>query len=527
MINNPIIKGFHPDPNILRVEEDYYIVTSTFQWYPGIEIHHSKNLTDWELINRPLDNERFLEMTGENPGCGVWAPNITYFDGEFYIVYSDCKTFGSVHNYLITSKSINGPWSDPIYLCSGAFDLSMYHEDDEKYLLLCEHDGKTMANMANIVEKFPSIRSFNAITGALLSGNRKILVPFHGIALLEYDHANKRVIGERKIIFEGTKLGATEGPNLYKKGDYYYLITAEGGTGYRHAVTMARSKSILGPYEVHPENPILTSTGKKSAMQRVGHGSIVETKDGEIYMSFLFSRPFKYKKGSILGRESGLIKMKWKNDWLYTDYNSMTITSQGMNRREYNFKSELPIDFQWLRTNSNKSLLNVSDNQLSIVGKEWIDSPFEQGLAGVRMMNHEFEAETLMTFRPKNHHQTAGIAAFYSINLYLYLSFGFNGEVTLRKCLNGIEKILWTGKTDLETSKIKLTVRNQKIQFWIEKNKRYEAVYKPISVHFLSDETSKPYGFTGGFIALCCQDLSGRNKKASFSYLKIMEGKNG
>jgi len=524
MINNPIIKGFHPDPNILRVDENYYIVTSTFQWYPGVEIHTSENLKDWQLVGRPLGEDKYLNMTGEAPGCGVWAPQISYHEGLYYIVYSDCKTFGSVHNYLITSESIKGLWSDPIYLCSGAFDISLYHEGAKKYLLLCEHDGRKMANMANLVNGFPAMRSIKHLTKEVLRGNSSILIPFNGIALLEYDHLEKRTVGERKIIFKGTKLGATEGPNLYKKNGYYYLITAEGGTGYNHAVTLARSKSIKGPYVVHPNNPILTAPNKKYPLQRMGHGSLVETPEGDTYMSFLCSRPMKKHKGSILGRESALIKMFWKDDWLYADYDSIEIEKTGNEViRDYTFEGPLHQDFQWLRCHSNYKTLQVTNKGLEITGKEWLDSRFEQGLTAVRMESHNFIAETRFSFIPSNEHHSAGIAAYYSTELYLYLSFENDGLIKLRKCVNGYESVIWSGASKGKDNDVRLVLDKCKIHFEIKEEGVYKMVHKPISALFLSDETSKPYGFTGTFIALCCQDLSGENNVATYDYLRIIE----
>src|SRR5690606_34497577 len=228
---NPILPGFHPDPSILRVEDDYYIAVSTFEWYPGVQIYHSKDLINWRLIGQPLTRSSQLNLIGNIDSGGVWAPCLSYSDGLFYLVYTDVKTrigaFKDCHNYLVTSESIEGPWSEPIYLNSSGFDPSFFHDDDGRKWLV------------NMIWDF-----------------RKGHNSFAGIALQEYSPEEKKLVGPIRNIFTGSELGFTEAPHLYKRNGYYYLMTAEGGTWYTHAVTVARAKSLFGPYEIDPTNPI-------------------------------------------------------------------------------------------------------------------------------------------------------------------------------------------------------------------------------------------------------------------------------
>ena len=140
MIQNPVLSGFHPDPSILRVKDDYYIATSTFEWFPGVQINHSKDLVHWDLLGYPLTRVSQLNMIGEEDSCGVWAPCLSYDKGRFYLIYTDVKSFiGSfkdTHNYLVTAEDIHGPWSEPIYLNSSGFDPSLFHDrDGRKYLV--------------------------------------------------------------------------------------------------------------------------------------------------------------------------------------------------------------------------------------------------------------------------------------------------------------------------------------------------------------------------------------------------------
>jgi len=222
LITNPILTGFHPDPSICRAGEDYYIATSTFEWFPGVRIFHSKDLKNWRLISTPVNRVSQLNMLGNPDSGGVWAPNLSYSDGRFWLIYSDVKTqsnsWKDVNNYLITCETIDGEWSEPIYMNSSGFDPSLFHDDDgKKYFLNMVWDYR------------PTNHSF------------------YGIALQEFDWQAKKLVGQPKIIFKGTERKLTEAPVMYKVNGYYYLLTAEGGTKFEHAST-GRETAIQSVY---------------------------------------------------------------------------------------------------------------------------------------------------------------------------------------------------------------------------------------------------------------------------------------
>ena len=301
---NPILRGFNPDPSIVRVGDDYYIATSTFEWFPGVQIHHSRDLVHWRLIARPLNRASQLDMRGDPDSCGVWAPCLTHADGLFHLIYTDVKRYGRTttagvsgaslrdfHNYLVTSERIDGDWSDPIHLNSSGFDPSLFHDDDgRKYLVNMLWDHRPGQNR------------------------------FAGIVLQEYSPAQRKLVGARHNIFKGTSLGLTEAPHLYKRDGWYYLITAEGGTAWGHAVTMARSRALLGPYELHPDVHILSARHRPDVpLQRAGHADLVETQSGETYMVYLCGRPIANRGRCTLGRETAIQPMTWSADgWLRT-----------------------------------------------------------------------------------------------------------------------------------------------------------------------------------------------------------------
>lgn len=237
-VKNPVLPGFNPDPSLLRVGEDYYIATSTFEWFPGICIHHSKDLIRWEIAGYALTDDGKTDMTGLDMSCGIWAPNLTYADGLFYlvytIVYTDRQRYKDTHNFLITAPAVTGPWSDPVPLNRSGFDPSMLHDGDKKYLV----------NM--------------------VIDHRVHYERFCGVDVQEYDPVQKRLVGEPVRISKGTGRGTTEGPNIMKHDGFYYLVVAEGGTRYKHCTSVLRSRNLLGPYEEDPHIQSLHLSGRRT-----------------------------------------------------------------------------------------------------------------------------------------------------------------------------------------------------------------------------------------------------------------------
>ncbi|MBW8734584.1 MAG: glycoside hydrolase family 43 protein, partial [Asticcacaulis sp.] len=302
MITNPVLPGFNPDPSIIRVGDDYYIATSTFEWYPGVQIHHSTDLVTWRTIARPLRRPSQLDLRGIPDSCGVWAPCLSHSNGTFYLTYSLVRRYGRTteygapgtslrdfHNYVVTSDAIDGEWSDPTHLNSSGFDPSLFHDRDGKSYLL-----------------------------NLLWDHRSGRDRFGGIVIQEYRPDLKILVGDPAPIFSGTALGFTEGPHLYRRDNWYYLIVAEGGTGWGHAATLARSRDLYGPYEPCPYGPIVTSRDRPDIpLQRAGHADLVETKDGQWLMAYLCSRPLPGTGRSILGRETAIQPVTWTADgWI-------------------------------------------------------------------------------------------------------------------------------------------------------------------------------------------------------------------
>ena len=519
LIRNPILPGFNPDPSILRVGNDYYIATSTFEWYPGVQIHHSTDLANWELVVRPLSRKAQLDMRGDPDSCGVWAPCLTHDGDKFWLVYTDVKrkdgSFKDTHNYIVNAPSIEGPWSDPVYANSSGFDPSLFHDDDGR---------KWFVNM--------------------LQDHRRRPRSFAGIVLQEFDPSAGKLVGPRKNIFLGTELDLVEGPHLYKRNGWYHLLTAEGGTGYEHAITMARSRDIWGPYEVHPENPVLSSTHAPfAALQRAGHGDIVDTPDGKTYLVHLTGRPTTQKRRCVLGRETGIQEAFWKDDWLYVKNGpvpSLHVEVAGKQDDEkywaeqhYDFKNGLHKDFQWLRTPEPERIFAVENEKLTLFGRESVGSWFEQSLVARRQTHFSYDAETVIDFSPTDEREYAGLTAYYCRYNFFYLAVTAHADGQRELLILRSEASWPEGKLNFPIAdpvkipqegkvKLALSIRGNELQFFYAVGDGELAKIGPVyDASILSDECGghQAHGsFTGAFVGLACSDLNGTVQKATFDY---------
>lgn len=521
IIRNPILPGYHPDPSILRVEDDYYIATSTFEWFPGVQIYHSKDLVNWRLLTYPLTRTSQLNMIGNINSGGVWAPCLSYDNGQFYLIYTDVKSrkggFKDTHNYLVVADHIEGPWSDPIYLNSSGFDPSLFHEDD---------GTKWLVNM--------------------IWDHRKGKNAFAGIALQQLSMERKKLVGPIENIFKGTSIGLTEAPHVYKKDGYYYLITAEGGTWYTHAVTVARSRSLHGPYQVDPTNPILTSN-EEDELQKAGHASLVETQNGEWYMAHLCGRPIVDKK-CILGRETAIQKCFWTEDgWLRVEGgNNPKVSVPAPNLQTIKLELETDMDefdspvhkkyWNSLRRPFEEDWISLEDRPgyLRLKGQESLNSLHHQSLLARRLESMGIEVETLLDYNPENFQQMAGLIAYYDTDDYIYLRVTYHEDKG--KCL-GIIQSKYGDYDELLNediaipelaTKLKMVIHRQWLQFlYSNDDTEWINIGVPIEMSHLSDDDAETIRFTGTFVGICTQDLSGQKKHADFDYFhyKTLEDK--
>ena len=287
-IKNPVIPGFYPDPSICRVGDDYYLVTSSFEVSPGIPVFHSRDLANWEQIGHVLTPENGFYVEKNCGNGGVMAPTIRYHEGVFYII--NCN-FSDRGNFIVTAKDPAGPWTAPHFLDDvPGIDASIFFDTDGTCYVMGTADN------------WPDGKG----------GVRQ------GIWAAKYDIEHFCMAGEPTALWGGALTGAAspEAPHIYHIGDWYYLMIAEGGTEMYHSETIARSRSVLGPYEGNPSNPILTMRhmGKKALIQNAGHADLIETQNGDWYAVFLASRLI----GGIsknLGRETYIVPVVWEDGW--------------------------------------------------------------------------------------------------------------------------------------------------------------------------------------------------------------------
>jgi len=538
-LKNPILPGFNPDPSIVAVGDDFYIATSTFEWYPGVQIHHSKDLVNWRLVARPLNRATLLDMRGEPDSCGIWAPCLSYSNGLFHLIYTDVKRFDGnfkdSHNYLTTCATVEGEWNDPVYMNSSGFDPSLFHDDDGKKWFL------------------------NMLWDHRHNNNR-----FGGIFLQEFCPVQQKLVGEVNNIFKGSSLGSTEAPHLYKRNGYYYLLTAEGGTFYNHAMTVARSKNIDGPYVCDPQGYLLTTKDNPDLpLQRNGHGDLVDTPDGGSYLVHLCGRPLSGERRCPLGRETSLQKTQWSEDgWVRLvgatgdGLPAIEVEAPDLSAHPWPQVSErchfdndkLPIDFQWLRTPHPERLMSLRarTGHLRLIGRESIGSLYEHSLIARRQQAFVFRAQTSLDFQPSNFQQSAGLVCYYNSHKfhYCYISVDDEGKryVDIMSCLGDPSLILTyplrEGQLTATSSNehfslptggnifLKAEVAHHSLMFYFSIDEK-TWTQLPINLDYsvISDEAGEGGGanFTGAFVGMCCQDISGQECVADFDYFDYQE----
>ena len=535
MIRNPILRGFNPDPSICRVGDDYYIATSTFEWFPGVQIHHSRDLVHWRLAARPLRRASQLDMRGAPDSCGVWAPDLSFANGLFHLVFTDVKRYGRTtvggasgaslrdfHNYLVTSPAIDGDWSDPVYLNSSGFDPSLFHDEDGRTYLL------------------------NMLWDHRPGRNR-----FAGIVLQEYARGAEALVGEPRLIFEGTALGFTEAPHLYRRGGFYYLLAAEGGTGWNHAVVMARSRDLHGPYELHPDKWILSARARPDApLKRAGHADLVETQAGETWMAYLCGRPLPGRGRCVMGRETAIQKMRWGEDgWLYTagepgmpelepaapDLPPHPWPEQPV--REDFDGAALPEPFQWLRTPHPERIFSLTERpgHLRLYGRETIGSLFTQALVARRQQAFCYSASTMLDFEPLSYQHAAGLVCYYNGAKFHYLHVSHDEAVGRHvRVMSALPDQpvgdAFTAPIPIPDGcrvelRVEVDFERLLFAFRVEGEANWTWLPEPFDASILSDEATAPGlpNFTGAFVGMACQDGRGTGRPADFDWFAYEE----
>ncbi|MCD7802694.1 MAG: glycoside hydrolase family 43 protein [Clostridiales bacterium] len=544
MIINPILKGFNPDPCICRKRDDYYVAVSSFEWMPGIPVYHSKDLKNWELYTHVLADDAKLNLTRLPSAKGIWAPCLTYCEAEdmFYVAYGVMNSMNAryfdINNYLIKAPDITGPWSEPVYTHSSGFDASLFHNTDgRKYLTSLEWETRENYEKPGV------------------------------ICLVEYDPVTEKVVGYPKRIWRGgTDRGCIEAPHITKRGDYYYIMCAEGGTGYNHCVTMGRSKNIWGPYEGDPQNPIVTSSPNQSderhdpehlktkyfnpfsMLQKSGHASYVDLPTGETYLVHHCGRPFVPELRCTLGRETSIQKMKWTEDgWLrladgsnlakecceesalppcpvpqtpsFDDFNSKTLgLSYYSPRISPTSCTDLTARPGWLRIYGQESLCSL--NRTSLVAR--------------KLTSVYTTVTTKLDFHPEVYQHMAGLTLYYDNMNYIFLRKYYSETLSsealsITQLENGEKTECLDVRVALQDAPIylRLNIQGRKCWFeWSYDNASYLRIGPDFDTTKYSDEYCNFGEFTGAFVGMVCTDAMLHSHPADFDFFDYQAEEN-
>lgn len=509
MIQNPVLRGFHPDPSMICVDGTFYVANSTFEYFPGVRISASKDLANWECVGTPLADTRRLNMLGNVISGGIWAPCLSWRNGIFYLVFTDVKTwkqypFKDAHNYIVTARNIEGPWTEPVYMNSIGFDASLFHDDDgRKYFINAEWDYRKPGEGT-----------------------------FSGILVTEVDPVTFKSIGETKKVFTGTERGLVEGPHIYRKDGWYYLLTAEGGTFYEHAATVARSRNIYGPYEVHPNRHLCSAMGHpERPLQKTGHASWCQGPDGRWFLAFLCGRP---ADGThcILGRETGINELIWKDGWPYLKNGTLLADEyfEGYGEKkereffDYHFGSkEFYLNFNTLRAPARHAL--GPGNTLRLYGAESPFSNQRQSMFVRRQTDFNFEATTRLTLPFHRFQQFAGLIYRYDEGNQYLLKMSYDQE-SQKQALSVMAfrdfeySVPLAGKEIRiggDTVWLRVTGRGTDAAFsYSLDGEAFTDIDYAIDASILSDDHC--YGFTGAYVGMAAYDLYDHTSWADFTF---------
>lgn len=493
---NPILQGFYPDPSICRVGKDFYIVNSSFVYAPGVPIFHSRDLAHWEQIGNVLDREEQLEVDNDEISRGIYAPTIRYHKGTYYMITTNV-TYGG--NFIVTAESPEGPWSEPYYLGDDApgIDPSLFFDDDDR----CYYVG-TRPNPE----------------GVRYNGDWEIWVQ-------EIDLNTMKLVGESMAIWKGAVKDVIwpEGPHIYKKDGYYYLLHAEGGTGPEHSISVARSKELFKWFEGCKRNPIFShrNLGKDYPIIYAGHGDLVDDEDGNWYIVMLATRTCQ-KHGSM-GRETFLAKVTWEDGWPVINPGIGKLTDEvELPFEEYRFEKEICCQdhFEFYEDTLDDRFVGISkrnDRMYSLTERkgclrlytcpESIEQFGNPAYIGVRQKSYDYMVSAGVEFMPQSPNEAAGLVLYQNNQNHLRMEIVKSTEdsdkrvLRLTACVHEKNQIITEYQIESQDLvEIQLRASKQQAQVWLVENGKYQLVQDKIDL--LPYTTEEAGGFVGCTIGM-------------------------
>lgn len=463
MIRNPIVPGYSPDPTICRVGDTFYLAHSSCEYFPGVPIRQSRDLQNWNFVANGIGQIEQLNLSKTKSSQGIYAPTLRHHQGRFYIVTTDV---GGIGNFVIHADDIRGPWSNPFPVEIDGIDPSLFWDEDGRCYLTCQSSL--------------------------------------GIRQVEFNPDTGQIIGDPKVIWQGTGGQWPEGPHVFRRGDYYYLTIAEGGTEYMHMQTIARSQSLWGPFEGCPRNPILTHRSLPHAVHAIGHCDFVDDLDGNWWAVCLGIRPNGYPPVHHLGRETFLVPVVWDSEgWpILGEGGTVPFDPKTASGCSWFDDFDKPLSGEWrhIRT-PNKVNYSLSERAgyLTLTGTKiglgdvgsptWIGRPLCD-------FNTRFETLFDATLEPGDE---AGVSLRMNES-HRYEFFVTTAGIFVRQTIGELSQTdkVWDRSTE-PTTRIRITADRDRFHFEVGVGKNFEVVTSA-PTRYLGTEVAG--GFTGVMIGL-------------------------
>ncbi|MFI6015822.1 family 43 glycosylhydrolase [Streptomyces sp. NPDC051243] len=525
LLHNPVIRGFAPDPSLVRVGDWYYVATSSFEWFPTIPIHRSRDLAHWEYAGHVRGAVPGDSLAGVPDSGGIWAPSLSWDGERFWVVYSVVRSVGTpyfdVDTYVSTAPEIGGRWTPPRRIPSHGFDPALFHEEGRLWLLNLQNDCRP--------------------------GGRR----FAGIVLTELDRETLSPVGDTHLLLQHERL--IEGPKLVHRDGWYHLVLAEGGTGFEHGVRMARGRGITGPYELD-DRPLLTSRDDPSSpLQKAGHAELVQTPDGDWVLSHLVARPLHTPNGPRcpLGRETAIQAVVWDADGrprlrhggpqpaVEVDVPTRPSTEPAPEPADL----DDPLGWPWstLRGYADPSWADTTTRPgwIRLTGRHGPESRWAHSLLAQRVTEHRAEAEVTVEARPRTFTQAAGLVLWYGTEAYLSLDLTWaepEGEEQRGQQWRGAGRTVLSlvereesvtrraAVVEVDASApltLGVTVDDGRARFWYVREGVRTPIGPPLDFTRLSDDYGSKLRFTGAMAGVHAVDLVDAAFTADFTGFRL------
>ncbi|MFC8145275.1 glycoside hydrolase family 43 protein [Streptomyces paradoxus] len=538
VLRNPVLRGFAPDPSLVRVGDWYYVATSSFEWFPTIPIHRSRDLAHWEYAGHVQEAVPGNSLAGVPDSGGVWAPSLSWDGERFWVTYTVVRSVGTPYfdldTYVSTAACVDGGWSAPRRVASHGFDPALFHEDGRLWLLNLQNDHRP-------------------------GGER-----FAGIVVTELDRDALEPVGETRLLLQHDRL--IEGPKLLRRNGWYYLVLAEGGTGWEHGVRVARGKELTGPYELD-ERPLLTTRDDPEVpLQKAGHGELVQTPDGQWFLSHLTARPLRTAQGRrcTLGRETAIQAVTWdaegwprlrQGGWhpaVEVDAPTrphplppatpVTLAAPATPATPAAQREDLSWPWSTLREPPDPSWADTTTRPgwIRLRGRHGPESRWAAGLLAQRVTEHRAEAEVTVEARPVTFTQAAGLVLWYNPEAYLALDLtwaepegepqrgqqwdGTPGRTVLSLVERDEDGMRQAAVVDVSVDgpvTLGVTVEGAEARFWCVRDGVRTAVGPVLDFGRLSDDHGSRLRFTGAMAGIHARDLVDAAFTADFTGFRL------